>query len=57
MRKVRYFSDRILKRIFERQTGALPEPAPLTGAEEALSAEPQLDDPLCELAQDFDDTV
>ncbi|MER9542811.1 type IV secretory system conjugative DNA transfer family protein, partial [Mesorhizobium sp. M0437] len=57
LRKVRYFSDRILKRIFERQTGALPEPAPLTGAEEALSAESQLDDPLCELAQDFDDTV
>ncbi len=57
LRKVRYFSDRILKRIFESQTGALPEPVPLTIADEGLSAESQLDDPLRELAQDFDDTV
>ncbi|MQW86670.1 type IV secretion system ATPase VirD4 [Sinorhizobium saheli] len=30
LRKVRYYSDRILKRIFESQTGGLPEPARLT---------------------------
>jgi type IV secretion system protein VirD4 len=57
LRKVRYFSDRILKRIFESQTGALPEPAPLTIADEGLSAESQPDEPLRGLAQDFDDTV
>ncbi|PBB15438.1 type IV secretion system protein VirD4 [Mesorhizobium loti] len=57
LRKVRYFSDRILKRIFESQAGALPEPAPLTIEDEGLSAESQLDEPLPELTQDFDDTV
>lgn len=34
LRKVRYYSDRILKRIFESQTGGLPEPACLTMSEE-----------------------
>ncbi|OWV69375.1 type IV secretion system protein VirD4 [Rhizobium sp. N122] len=29
LRKVQYYSDRALKRIFEAQTGSLPEPAPL----------------------------
>lgn len=29
LHKVRYYSDRILKRIFESQTGDLPEPEPL----------------------------
>lgn len=57
LRKVRYFSDRILKRIFENQTGALPEPARLMKADEGLSAESQPDEPLRGLAQDFDDTV
>lgn len=33
LRKVRYYSDRILKRIFESQVGGLPEPAPLILAE------------------------
>lgn len=51
LRKVRYFSDRILKRIFESQAGVLPEPAPLTIADEGLSAESHLDDPLPELTQ------
>ncbi|WP_247808741.1 MULTISPECIES: type IV secretion system ATPase VirD4 [unclassified Bradyrhizobium] len=30
MPKVRYYSDRILRRIFESQTGRLPEPEPIT---------------------------
>ncbi|MBB4189041.1 type IV secretion system protein VirD4 [Sinorhizobium terangae] len=34
LRKVRYYSDRVLKRIFESQTGDLPEPARLTMSEE-----------------------
>lgn len=29
LRKVQYYSDRTLKRLFERQMGSLPEPAPL----------------------------
>ncbi|MCJ9670405.1 MULTISPECIES: type IV secretion system ATPase VirD4 [unclassified Neorhizobium] len=31
MHKVKYYSDRILKRLFEAQTGPLPEPEPLGG--------------------------
>ncbi|MFA1625895.1 type IV secretion system ATPase VirD4 [Rhizobium mongolense] len=38
LRKVRYYSDRALKRIFESQTGALPEPTPLMIAEEGTSS-------------------
>ncbi|WP_209606517.1 type IV secretion system ATPase VirD4 [Sinorhizobium kostiense] len=34
LKKVRYYSDRMLKRIFESQTGGLPEPACLTMSEE-----------------------
>lgn len=33
LRKVRYYSDRILKKIFESQVGGLPEPEPLVLAE------------------------
>ncbi|MBX5242753.1 type IV secretion system ATPase VirD4 [Rhizobium sp. NLR22b] len=29
VKKVKYYSDRVLRRIFENQTGALPEPEPL----------------------------
>ncbi|WP_117195889.1 type IV secretion system ATPase VirD4 [Rhizobium terrae] len=31
MRKIKYYSDRILKRLFDAQTGPLPEPEPLNG--------------------------
>lgn len=37
LRKVRYYSDRALKRIFDSQTGRLPEPAPLMIADERFS--------------------
>ncbi|AHG50108.1 type VI secretion protein (plasmid) [Rhizobium leguminosarum bv. trifolii CB782] len=39
LRKVRYYSDRALKRIFESQTGTLPEPAPLANVEEDTVAQ------------------
>ncbi|QPB24858.1 type IV secretion system ATPase VirD4 [Rhizobium sp. 007] len=38
LRKVRYYSDRALKRIFENQTGGLPEPARLIITEEGVGA-------------------
>lgn len=38
LRKVRYYSDRALKRLFDSQTGRLPEPEPLMIAEERFSA-------------------
>ncbi|MET3523982.1 type IV secretion system protein VirD4 [Mesorhizobium abyssinicae] len=52
LKKVRYYSDRILKGIFESQTGPLPEPAPLT----IFDAEPfaKSDDLLCQLEHDYD---
>ncbi|RAZ82188.1 type IV secretion system protein VirD4 [Mesorhizobium hawassense] len=54
LKKVRYYSDRILKRIFESQIGALPEPAPLmiSGAEAFTDS----DELLCELEDDYDFT-
>ncbi|RZN13696.1 type IV secretion system ATPase VirD4 [Bradyrhizobium sp. Leo121] len=39
MPKVKYYSDRILRRIFESQTGRLPEPKPIT-QQVAASAKP-----------------
>jgi type IV secretion system protein VirD4 len=45
-KKVKYYSDRVLKRIFESQTGPLPEPEPIdTSAEYAL---PDLSAPTAE---------
>lgn len=38
LRKIRYYSDLILKRIFESQRGSLPEPASLTLPEDANHA-------------------
>ena len=35
--KVRYFEDRHLKRLFDAQTGPLPEPAPLADAADAMA--------------------
>ncbi|MHC2355655.1 type IV secretion system protein VirD4 [Sinorhizobium meliloti] len=37
LRKVRYYSDRALKRIFDSQTGRLPEPTPLMIADKRFS--------------------
>ncbi len=39
LRKVRYYSDRILKRVFESQTGSLPEPSRVMLAKEDHSLE------------------
>ncbi|MCO5966704.1 type IV secretion system ATPase VirD4 [Sinorhizobium meliloti] len=44
LQKVRYYSDRALKRIFESQTGDLPEPAPLMIAEVKLGENSSFND-------------
>lgn len=44
LQKVRYYSDRALKRIFESQTGDLPEPVPLMIAEGKLGANSSFND-------------
>lgn len=47
LKKVRYYSDRVLKRIFESQTGPLPEPEPINlrfGAATSVSEPVAFDD-------------
>ncbi|NEK54927.1 type IV secretion system protein VirD4, partial [Rhizobium leguminosarum] len=67
-KKVKYYSDRVLKRIFDNQSGALPEPEPLhlattyvqapatlLVAAESLPDEAKLEDAVQAALPDFDE--
>ncbi|MBX4967712.1 type IV secretion system ATPase VirD4 [Rhizobium binae] len=56
MHKVKYYSDRNLKRLFERQTGDLPEPDPISLVAEPFVLEPPPDEVIADTNGPIEET-